>query len=315
MNAERQTPRWTNHVAAMSGTVVLGLAVGLTWDRVSGQGADQKSQPAAQATTTKTKTTAHGDSKVKTRRGHALGMAVEAQGNQGIAVTQVEESGLAAKAGIRANDRIVTADNRPFRNSRQFEAYLASHGGRPIPIVVVRDNQQQTIMYTPPMRSGDSAWLGVFLEEGDAEAKGARITQVYPGGPAARAGLQPGDTITQVDKQRIESPSDLISLVAQMEPQTEAQFSIVRDQKEEQIPVVLGAHHTFVQSSTDHDSASNNGQQAQNGNHAFENVPPYAMQLEHDRREAEQHQRIEQQIEQLRDEIRQLREELKQQRK
>jgi predicted metalloprotease with PDZ domain len=297
---------------------VLGLAIGMTQERVAGQNSDRKATGSEQTRTetpgTKVKANERGDGKVKSRRGHALGMSVEAQGNQGILISQVEDPGLASKAGLRANDRIVSADNRPFRHPRQLEAYLASHGGRPIPIVVVRDNQQQTIMYTPPMRSGDSAWLGVFLEEGDADAKGARITQVYPGGPAARAGLQPGDTIIQVNKQRIESAADLIDQVAQMEPQTEAQFSIMRDQKEEQVPVVLGTHHNFAQAGADHDFTASSGQ-AQNGNHAFENVPPHAMQLEHDRRAAEQHQRIEQQIEQLRDEIHQLREELKQQRK
>lgn len=314
MSAERQNPRWTSHMAAISGTVILGLAIGLTQERVSGQGADQKGATPAVAPTTKVKTNDSGDVKVKTRRGHALGMTVDAQGNQGIVVSQVEDAGIASKAGLKANDRIISADNRPFKHPRQFEAYLASHGGRPIPLVVMRDNQQQTIMYTPPMRTGDSAWLGVFLEEGDADAKGARITQIYPGGPAARAGLQPGDVITQMDNQKVETPADLIGLVAQLAPQTEAQFTVVRDQKEERIPVVLGAHHHFVQAGLSHDHGAGN-EQPQNGDHAFENVPPHAMQLEHDRRAAEQHQRIEQQIEQLRDEIRQLREELKQQRK
>jgi membrane-associated protease RseP (regulator of RpoE activity) len=106
-------------------------------------------------------------------------MTVEAQGNEGIAITNTEEGGIAARAGLKQGDRIISADNHPFKQARQFEAYLASHGGRPISIVIMRDGRQQTIMYTPPYRAGDSAWLGVFLEEGDSKTKGARITQAY----------------------------------------------------------------------------------------------------------------------------------------
>ena len=42
----------------------------------------------------------------------------------------------------------------------------------------------------------------------------------------------------------------------------------------------------------------------------FGNIPPHAMQLEHDRRMAEQHQRIEQELVKLQEEVRKLREAL-----
>jgi hypothetical protein len=47
-------------------------------------------------------------------------------------------------------------------------------------------------------------------------------------------------------------------------------------------------------------------------NSGWDNIPPYAMQLEQERRSAEQHQRIEEEIRLLRQEIAKLREELKQ---
>jgi hypothetical protein len=54
----------------------------------------------------------------------------------------------------------------------------------------------------------------------------------------------------------------------------------------------------------------------QSGQHDhFANLPPFAMQLEHERRLYEQNQRIETQIARLQDEVRQLREALQQQRR
>jgi predicted metalloprotease with PDZ domain len=310
MNREHRDSLWLRHLTAFAATLLLGVAIAAAQNKVAVQG-NAKDQPAAGQAKAKPAATAD-EAKLKARRGHALGMTVDAQGDHGIVISKVEEAGVAAKAGLRAKDRIVSVDNRPFKRTRQFEAYLASHGGRPIPIVVVRDGQQQTIVYTPPTRAGDSAWLGVYLEEDEEDAKGAKISQVFPGGPGARGGLHPGDIITMVADEKITSPSDLIAAIAVMAPQTEVQLVIQRNDAEEKLAVTLGAQHAFAQAGAGSSSAGGGNQQYQPGHEAFDSVPPAAMQLEHDRRIAEQHQRIENEIRALREELKQLREELKQ---
>jgi hypothetical protein len=213
---------------------------------------------------------------------------------------------------------VIAVDGRAFTNGRQLDAYLASQGGRRVPIIIERDGQRSTISITPAALENDTAWLGVYLEEGQAQGEhGARITHVYPSGPAARAGLHSGDVIMQIDDQKVEGPSDVIMYVQQSEPQAEAQFAIVRNEQQMTVPVAFGSRQQFLP------PAQNGGygqqQQANYGpttydqqdNDDFEGVPPHAMQLEHDRRAAEQHQRIEQELQALREEIRQLREELK----
>jgi S1-C subfamily serine protease len=245
-------------------------------------------------------------------------MKVESKGDQGLVVTNIEENSLAAQAGLRPNDRIIFVDGRPFTHGRQLDAYLAGHGGRRVPVIIDRSGQRLTVYMTPAQLASDTAWLGVYLEEGESNATGARITQVYPSGPAARAGLQPGDTITQIDDRRIEHPADLISRVQELEPQTQSQLVIVRANRELKVPVTLGSRETFVHSQQASYGNENSqppveNEQAQNANgpSEFDDVPEHAMGLEQDRRNAEQHQRIEHEIQLLREEIRQLREELK----
>jgi predicted metalloprotease with PDZ domain len=306
MRLNIRNPYWPG-LAIVSIVVAVLLTVAVAQNKVAAQAGQKEKDTTAKSAGNRSKSDVA--EKVRVRRGHMLGMTLEGKGEQGLTISKVEESGPAAKAGLKADDHIVSVDYHTFSRARQLEAYLASNGGRPIPFVVQRDGQQQTIAYTPPYRAGDSAWLGVFLEDGEEDAKGAKINQVYPGGPAARAGLRPGDLITQVNDEKTETPADLISTIAGLDPQTQAHFTISRNDEEQKVDVTLGAHHAFAQQ-----GAGGNGQpqqQFQAGRGPFEDIPPHAMQLEHDRRLAEQHERIENEIRSLREEIHKLREELK----
>ncbi|MGQ0634146.1 MAG: PDZ domain-containing protein [Planctomycetaceae bacterium] len=258
------------------------------------------------------------------RRG--LGLQLDGDGSQALKVTAVEDGSPAARAGLKQNDRIVSIDGRPFNNRRQMQAYLASQWNRRVPMIIERDGQRYTVQFTAMAGEGDSAWLGVYLEEGDANMKGARITHVYPAGPAARAGLQTGDIITQVNNQAIDGSADLIDTVQDLKPQAEAQFVVLRDDEPLKVPVVLGSRNSsfavsrgnegmygrgFRNNGDDDASEDDNDGRFDRSNDPFANVSPYSMQLEHDRRQSEQHERIENEIRLLREEISRLRDELK----
>jgi membrane-associated protease RseP (regulator of RpoE activity) len=253
------------------------------------------------------------------RRGHMLGFEVDGRGDQGLRVTSVEGNSTAAQAGLKQNDRIVSVDGRPFVRGRQLQAYLGGQAGRQIPIIIERDGRQYTIQFTPGDLPDDSAWLGVYLEEGDANNKGARITHIYPAGPAARAGLYTGDIITQIGDQKIDDSGDLVATVQGMEPNARAEFVVLRNDRETKLPVTLGSRDSFVarhqephwQGNGENRTYAQNYQQNYQQRDDFSDVPPYAMQLEQDRRNAEQHQRIEDEIRLLREEIAKLREEIR----
>jgi len=247
------------------------------------------------------------------------------KGDKGLEVTSVAEGSAAAQAGFRQNDRILSIDGRAFRNQRQVNAYLAGQSGRRVPVLVERGGQRMTIQYDLAPNAGDHAWLGVYLEEGETadNVKGARITQVFPAGPASRAGLQVGDNITRINDQKVDDSSDLVMYIQGQKPQTQDQFFITRNNQEMKIPVTLGSRNdSFPQNyQAGYRGGAEQGNQAgtqrwddrgtAHSHDPYSNIPPYAMQLEQERRTSEQHERIENEIRALRDEIAKLREELK----
>jgi serine protease Do len=73
-----------------------------------------------------------------------------------------------------------------------------------------------------------------------ARPRGALVSQVEKGGPAADAGLKPGDVILAVDGRDIERSSELPPIVARIKPGQEATLTVWRDRKEKTLRVKVG---------------------------------------------------------------------------
>ena len=182
MSTNLRDSRWLGHVTAFSATLVLGVAIAVAQNKV-----DQK-QPIEKTTAAPAKT--NGDKeksaadKTARARGHALGMTVEAHGDDGITVSKVDEAGPAAKAGLKPKDRIVAVDNRTFKRPRQLEAYLASHGdgkSRSSSCGTVNRRPSRIRLHTAP---GTVPGSGSISRKMRAHAAGSRTSARYI--PAAR---------------------------------------------------------------------------------------------------------------------------------
>ena len=71
-------------------------------------------------------------------------------------------------------------------------------------------------------------------------SKGALITEVVPGGPAEKAGLQPMDLITKANDWSIKSGTDLHNFMGLTAPGSSIDFSVIRNQKTITIKATAG---------------------------------------------------------------------------
>ena len=75
------------------------------------------------------------------------------------------------------------------------------------------------------------------LKMGQDALRGIIITGVLQGGPAAKAGIQPGDVITQVAGKPVATVPELLANVAALKPGTSAKFSVRRADKSMELDV------------------------------------------------------------------------------
>ncbi|MFK7742525.1 MAG: PDZ domain-containing protein [Planctomycetota bacterium] len=90
-----------------------------------------------------------------------------------------------------------------------------------------------TLLLLTPAGPG---WLGVFLGDSDR----AVVSEVIPGSPAQKAGLQGGDVLLAVGDDKTATREDLIRVVQGLEPGAKVRLLVERDNREIKIAVTLG---------------------------------------------------------------------------
>ena len=130
-----------------------------------------------------------------------------------------------------------------------------------IPIDVVMKVEEQIVKYGEVRRGR----LGVMIQElnqslaesfGMKSAKGALISSVENGSPAAKAGLEPGDVILAINGKEIAGSSELPPLVADIKPGDTAKLQVWRKGSSREIEVKVGAQKDTSVASADDGGAS-----------------------------------------------------------
>ena len=99
----------------------------------------------------------------------------------------------------------------------------------------------------------ERGYLGVMLSDLDSElagelklpkgTKGALIRSVQPGTAAARAKLEPGDVIVQLDNRKVSSSADVRTYIGLLKPGTRVNLRVYRDGKEKNLTVKLSNYN------------------------------------------------------------------------
>jgi serine protease Do len=153
---------------------------------------------------------------------------------RGALVRAVEPGGPAARAGLQPGDVIVGVNGSAIRESNELVTSIArTKPGTTVSLEVMRNGRSQALRATVDALQvegdqaattgggqGDGRW-GIGLAELTPELTrrlglpsgrtGAVVASVAPGSAAARAGLQPGDVILQVDRRPVNSAEAAVS--------------------------------------------------------------------------------------------------------
>src|SRR5687768_2224195 len=213
------------------------------------------------------------------------------------AIAQQVERNPPPPADEARNAQDPDAAAQPERRSAEPRDSRPGFEGRRDDRAARRDDRRAPRRSAEEGRQGE-AWLGVYLSESDEQAEGeegVRVTHVYPTSPAARAGFRTGDMIVQINGQPVQGPDSVISLVEEQEPGTQAEFLVRRGEQDVKLTARLGSRSAFGFSGGE--GRRDEGESSEED--PYGRVPPYVMQLEHDRRMAEQHQRIEEALREL----------------
>jgi len=106
----------------------------------------------------------------------------------------------------------------------------------------------------------DRGWLGVQLQNIDDELaeglgldakQGTLVSDVVPGSPADRAGIEVGDVITGYEDEKVTNARALSRMVGSSDSGDKVHLNVLRDNKEIQLKVVLGDAETQIASNDD----------------------------------------------------------------
>ena len=124
--------------------------------------------------------------------------------------------------------------------------------GFAIPVNVARQALQDIVQNGRVVRG----WIGVEstaltpeLAEnlGAASAQGVIITGVLNGGPAARAGMRPGDVVTRINGRPIRTVAELRASITALRPGTAATFTALRQGQNVEMQLVPGQRPSVAQ--------------------------------------------------------------------
>ena len=145
---------------------------------------------------------------------------------KGVLVPDVTADSAADKAGIKSGDVIVEFDGQPVEKASELQNKVAmKKPGTKVEIVVLRNGKRKTLTAELEKRpskevleaaggGASSEKLGVTVQNltddlakryGYEDLKGVIVAEVEPDSPAARAGIQPGSLIQEVNRQPVEN--------------------------------------------------------------------------------------------------------------
>ena len=127
--------------------------------------------------------------------------------------------------------------------------YSRSGGSLGIGFAIPADLAKQIMEQIVRTGSVTRGWIGVEVQDITPElaesfrlpnTNGTLIAGVLRGGPADKAGIKPGDILLFVESSQVIDSTNMLNLIAALEPGRDATLKILRNRNEVQIKVGVG---------------------------------------------------------------------------
>ena len=150
--------------------------------------------------------------------------------------------------------------------------------------------------------STSAGWIGMMLENHDGQ--GAKVTAIFPGGPAAMAGLRVEDVVEGVDGSKVSTAEAAISKIEGLKPGSKAKITVLRHGMRLELKTTTGDlkefHENYIREMMSRDPRDPNYAQ-------FHGISDKDISIEVTRRLFDQNQRLETLLHDVLDEVQALR--------
>jgi hypothetical protein len=167
-----------------------------------------------------------------------LGVVIATEdGKAGALIREVIADTPAAKAGLKAGDRIRSVGGKAVEGVAGLRALVAGFkGGDKTEVVFERDGKEEKVQVEfdaapPATRTAPS---GISTSRGD-DKPGALVSRLRDGSPAAKAGLKNGDRIVEVAGKAVKDRTEWLDLLRGFKAGEKVEIVVERDGKKEKL--------------------------------------------------------------------------------
>jgi S1-C subfamily serine protease len=164
-----------------------------------------------------------------------LGVSLTDDGSGGVGTQAVTDGSAAARAGLRAGDRILSLDGHPTDDYAQVVELVQAHAAGERVQLRIRRRLEARLDETRRTEDGRLA-IGVNLVATDSSSpRSLEVSGVVQGYPAADAGIRKGDRIVEVQGRALRNYDELVTRMKEIDDPGQVAIAVERD-----LEVVLG---------------------------------------------------------------------------
>ncbi|MEY2505470.1 MAG: hypothetical protein QOG27_1750 [Verrucomicrobiota bacterium] len=164
----------------------------------------------------------------------ALGRSIDAPNN--FSIDNVVQTDAAINPG-NSGGPLLDESGKVVGINAQIATSTQSNSG--VGFAIPIDTAKQVLAQLKTGQEIKRAYLGIQTADATT-GSGAIVGSVIPGGPAAAAGLQPGDRVLSIDGRAVARSTDVAAVVAGLKPGSDVKVAVKRGDSERALTVKLG---------------------------------------------------------------------------